>query len=187
MSSPVTEAFVPTFEKQIEEGGPVTVTHPEVTRYFMTIPEAAMLVLQSGAISKGGELFLLDMGEPVKIVDLAKNMIRLAGLVPDKDIEIVYTGLRPGEKLHEELLIAGEGVVSTAYDKIKICTHKNGFDKKRLFDQIEILSRVVENETDPNRALDIIKDLVPAYAIQSDQSENNHMDNVVELNAARKA
>jgi len=180
-------SVVPTFEKQIREGGPVTVTHPEVTRYFMTIPEAAMLVLQSGAISKGGELFLLDMGEPVKIVDLAKNMIRLAGLVPGKDIEIVYTGLRPGEKLHEELLMVGEGVVSTAYDKIKICTHKNGFDKKRLFEQIDILSRVVENETDPNRALDIIKDLVPAYAIQSDQSVNNFIDNVVELNAARKA
>lgn len=180
-------SVVPIFDKQIKEGGPVTVTHPDVTRYFMTIPEAAMLVLQAGAISKGGELFLLDMGEPVKIVDLAMDMIRLAGLVPNKDIEIVFTGLRPGEKLHEELLISGEDVISTAYDKIKICTHKNGFDKKRLFEQIDTLNHVVESEIDSNEALEIIKNLVPAFAIQSTKDTNEFKDNVLELNVIRKS
>jgi FlaA1/EpsC-like NDP-sugar epimerase len=179
-------SVVPTFEKQISNGGPVTVTHPDVTRYFMTITEAAMLVLQAGAISKGGELFLLDMGEPIKIVDLAKSMIRLAGLVPEKDIEIVYTGLRPGEKLHEELLISGEDVLSTAHERIKICKHKNDFNKKKIIEQMDILNRLIENETDPNAALNIIKVLVPAYAIQSGLSEKNFKDNVVELNTARK-
>jgi len=179
-------SVVPIFERQIKEGGPVTVTHPDVTRYFMTIPEAAMLVLQAGAISNGGELFLLDMGEPVKIVDLAKNMIRLAGLEPDRDIKIAFTGLRPGEKLYEELLICGEDVVSTAYDKIKICTHKNGFDKSRLFDKLDKLNHVVENETDPNAALDIIKDLVPAYAIQSGISASESLDNIIDIKTARK-
>lgn len=120
-------SVVPLFQKQIASGGPVTVTHPEVTRYFMTIPEAVMLVLQAGSIGKGGELFLLDMGEPVKIVDLAKNMIRLAGLVPDRDIRVEFIGLRPGEKLYEELLIDGEGVLDTAFDKIKVCNNANGF------------------------------------------------------------
>ncbi len=105
-------SVIPLFKKQIENGGPVTVTHPEITRFFMTIPEAAQLVIQAGAMAQGGEIFILDMGEPVKIDTLARDLIKLSGLVPDVDIEVKYTGLRPGEKLYEELLRAEEGVTS---------------------------------------------------------------------------
>ncbi|MDD6307845.1 MAG: nucleoside-diphosphate sugar epimerase/dehydratase [Clostridia bacterium] len=111
-------SVIPYFKKQIAYGGPVTVTHPEITRFFMTIPEAAQLVIQSGTLAKGGEIFILDMGEPVKIVDLAEKMIRLAGFEPGKEIKIVYTGLRPGEKLYEELLLKEEGITATKYKKI---------------------------------------------------------------------
>lgn len=113
-------SVVKLFEKQIGAGGPVTVTHPEIVRYFMTIPEAVSLVLQAGAYAKGGEIFVFDMGEPVKIDDLARKMIRLAGLVPDRDIQIIYTGLRPGEKLYEEVLMDEEGLQDTANRMIHI-------------------------------------------------------------------
>jgi len=109
-------SVVPKFEQQIRAGGPVTLTHPEIIRYFMTIPEAASLVLQAASIAKGGELFVLDMGRPVKIRELAQRMIQLYG--GGKDVEIVYTGLRPGEKLYEELLLAGEGIAKTENEKI---------------------------------------------------------------------
>ena len=112
-------SVVPIFKEQIAAGGPVTVTHPEMRRYFMTIPEAAQLVLQAFSIGKGGEVFVLDMGEPVKIVDLAKNLILLSGLQPDRDIKIQFTGLRPGEKLFEELNLQDEHLVPTSHDKIR--------------------------------------------------------------------
>jgi FlaA1/EpsC-like NDP-sugar epimerase len=156
-------SVVPLFQRQIASGGPVTVTHPEVTRFFMTIPEAVMLVLQAGSIGKGGELFLLDMGEPVKILDLAKNMIRLAGLVPDRDITIEFVGLRPGEKLYEELLIDGEGILDTAYEKIKVCNNANGFDEKILYEAIEQFNLLLKDSRDNEAVVEVLKKLVPAF------------------------
>ena len=113
-------SVIPRFQMQIEKGGPVTVTHPEIIRYFMTIPEACSLVLEAGTMGKGGEIFVFDMGEPVKIVDLANKMIQLAGLIPGKDINMEFTGLRPGEKLYEELVNKNEEVIPTHHKKIMI-------------------------------------------------------------------
>lgn len=153
-------SVVPLFKKQIESGGPVTVTHPEIIRYFMTIPEAVQLVIQAGAMAKGGEIFILDMGEPVKIADLARDMIKLSGLEPDVDIEIEYIGLRPGEKLYEELLLNEEGITATKYKKIYIAkpTFHNGetFEKE--------LSNLKELLFNSNAEVkDVIKRLVPNY------------------------
>ncbi len=111
-------SVIPTFLRQIQEGGPVLVTHPEMRRFFMTIPEAVQLVLQAGALGKGGELFVLDMGEPIKIVDLARDLIRLSGLEEGADIEIAYTGVRPGEKLYEEVFFGGEDIWPTNHPKV---------------------------------------------------------------------
>ena len=113
-------SVIPIFRRQIEQGGPVTVTHPDVTRYFMTIPEAVQLIIQAGAIGEGGEVFILEMGTPVKIADMARDLIRLSGKEPDRDIQIVYTGLREGEKLYEELITVGEGIVATRHKKIMV-------------------------------------------------------------------
>jgi len=113
-------SVIPIFQEQIEQGGPITVTHPEVTRYFMTIIEAVQLVIQAGALAQGGEVFILDMGEPIKIIDLAKDLIALSGYKED-EIEIIFTGLRPGEKMHEELLLDVETIEKTSHDKIFIC------------------------------------------------------------------
>jgi FlaA1/EpsC-like NDP-sugar epimerase len=117
-------SVIPRFRQQIENGGPITITDPNITRFFMTIPEACQLVLEAGAMGKGGEIFLFDMGESVKIVDLAKKMIKLSGLTLDKDIRIVFTGLRPGEKLYEELLAVNENTIPTHHKQILIAKVK---------------------------------------------------------------
>jgi FlaA1/EpsC-like NDP-sugar epimerase len=136
-------SVVPIFRKQIAAGGPVTVTHPEMRRYFMTIPEAAQLVMQAGAIGKGGEVFVLDMGQPVRILDLAVQMIRDAGLTPGEDIEIRFTGIRPGEKLFEELSHTDEQTQPTSHHKIRIWKLPS-VDPRRLEASIERLSSVVD-------------------------------------------
>ena len=151
-------SVIPLFRKQIEAGGPVTVTDPEMTRYFMTIPEASQLVLQAGAMGNGGEVFLLDMGEPVKIVDLAKNMIRLSGFEPNKDIRIEFTGLRPGEKLYEELLTAEEGTNTTTHKKIFEAALED-VDQEWLGQQIE---RFETCKTDMD-VINVLKDIVSTY------------------------
>lgn len=153
-------SVVPLFKKQIAKGGPITVTHPEVTRYFMTIPEAVQLVIQAGAMAKGGEIFILDMGEPVKIAELAKEMIHLSGLEPDVDIKIEYTGLRPGEKLYEELLLNEEDLKTTKNKKIFIAK-PTIVDAKQFKKELNNLKDVILGK---NKDLDnIIKTLIPTY------------------------
>ena len=151
-------SVIPLFKKQIESGGPVTVTDPEMTRYFMTIPEASQLVLQAGAMGKGGEVFLLDMGEPVKIIDLARNMIRLSGLEPDKDIHIKITGLRPGEKKYEELLTSEEGTNRTNHTKIFEAA-LDTVDRDWLMEKIGTFDSC---ETDMD-VIGVLQDIIPTY------------------------
>lgn len=153
-------SVIPLFKKQIAEGGPVTVTHPEIIRYFMTIPDAVSLVLQAGAYAKGGEIFVLDMGDPVKILDLAKNMIRLSGYKVDQDIKIEFTGLRPGEKLFEELLMDEEGMTDTPNKLIHI-GHPIDVDEVKLFHALRVLEQAAQSETDDMRL--IVESIVPTY------------------------
>ncbi len=153
-------SVIPLFKKQIEAGGPVTVTHPDIIRYFMTIPEAVSLVLQAGAYAKGGEIFILDMGEPVRIDDLAKNLIRLSGYTLGVDMEIKYTGLRPGEKLYEELLMDEEGLQETKNKLIHIGKPIQ-FNKDTFFDELEELKEIAYDESEDIRRY--IKKVVKTY------------------------
>lgn len=154
-------SVIPLFKEQIAAGGPVTVTHPDIIRYFMTIPEAVSLVLQAGYYAKGGEIFILDMGEPVKIDDLAKNLIKLSGLKPNEDIQIVYSGLRPGEKLYEEKLMAEEGLQKTRNDLIHIA-NPIMFDKTEFLEQLGQIIDVC-NSNDVKNTIRIIEMIVTTY------------------------
>ena len=156
-------SVIPRFKKQIRQGGPVTVTHPEITRFFMTIPEAAQLVLQAAAYARGGEIFVLDMGEPVKIYDLAKKMICLSGLRPEVDIPIRFTGLRPGEKLYEELLMQEEGLQKTAHSKIFVGQPLN-VSTEILEQHLKILEDVSAEDGDTIK--EVLSEIVPTYNLK---------------------
>lgn len=156
-------SVIPLFKKQINDGGPVTVTHPDIIRYFMTIPEACQLVLQAGAIAKGGEIFILDMGEPVKILDLAENLISLSGLVPYKDIDIVFTGLRPGEKLYEELLLNLENSDKTSFEKIYI-EKPEEHNTEELEKNLENLRQLGNSDASKDEIIKAIEKIVPTFS-----------------------
>jgi FlaA1/EpsC-like NDP-sugar epimerase len=166
-------SVIPHFKKQIESNGPVTVTHPEITRYFMTIDEACQLVLEAGAMGKGGEIYVFDMGKPVKILDLANNMIRLSGFRPNEDIAIEFTGLRPGEKLYEELLADKENTQPTHHQKIMIAKATHVFDNTK----IKLLDDLVEfiQQNNESKSFKVLKLLVPEFKTKTllEQIEEN--------------
>ena len=157
-------SVIPLFEKQIKAGGPVTVTHPDIIRFFMTIPEAVGLVLQAGAYAKGGEIFVLDMGEPMKILDLAKNMIRMSGYIPDEDIKIEFTGLRPGEKLYEETLMDEEGLQDTANHMIHIGKPIE-LNEEVFFEQLRELREATRKDLPSIK--EAVAKIVPTYTPQN--------------------
>ena len=152
---------IPLFEKQIAVGGPVTVTHPDIIRYFMTIPEAVSLILQAGTLAQGGEIFVLDMGEPVKILTLAENLIRLHGKTPYEDIQIKFSGLRPGEKLFEELLMSEEGLRETANKKIFIGKQIE-INEHEFIESIERI-REIANSNNSGKTVSELEKIVPTF------------------------
>ncbi len=172
-------SVIPFFKKQIANGGPVTVTHPEITRYFMTIPEACQLVLEAGAMGKGGEIYIFDMGKSIKIVDLAKKMIRLSGLELNKDIEIVFTGLREGEKLYEELLANEENTLPTHHDKIMIAKTQT-YEYEKIVQQLDRLSNDALKSRDRYLIVRSMKEIVPEFI--SNSSEYQVLDKEVYFN-----
>jgi FlaA1/EpsC-like NDP-sugar epimerase len=164
-------SVIPLFKKQIEKGGPITVTHPEITRFFMTIPEACQLILQAGSMGNGGEIFILDMGVPVRIADMAEDLIRLSGFEPYEDIDIKFIGLRPGEKLYEELITEGEGIVNTSHEKIMVLKGTS-CDLNILNGKLERMKRLMEaQDGDGIRAA--LKEILPEYAEQSEIADQH--------------
>ncbi|HVE61978.1 MAG TPA: nucleoside-diphosphate sugar epimerase/dehydratase, partial [Chitinophagaceae bacterium] len=176
-------SVIPRFRAQIQKGGPVTVTDPDITRYFMTIPEAVQLVLEAGTMGKGGEIFVFDMGKPVRIASLATQMIKLAGLIPDEDIKIVYTGLRPGEKLYEELLNEKETTLPTHHEKIKIAKVVTYPYEAILYDIEELI--LMGHHEDYIMLVKKMKDVVPEFI--SKNSEFEKLDNLKIVNYQPKS
>ena len=174
-------SVIPRFRSQIQKGGPITVTHPEITRYFMTIPEAVQLVLEAGTMGVGGEIYVFDMGKPVKIAALAKQMITLAGLVPDVDIKVIYTGLRPGEKLYEELLNEAEKTMPTHHEKIKIAKVINHPYEKVSHDIDELI--FLSSHDDNDILVKKMKDIVPEYISNNSRYEKLDRTKVIEKEA----
>ena len=168
------------FREQIERGGPVTITHPHIVRYFMTIPEACQLVLEAGSMANGGEVFVFDMGAPVKISDLAKKMIRLYGYIPNIDIPLKYTGLRPGEKLYEELLVDGESSVKTYHEKIMIAKVR-AIDQKTIINQFKLLENEIEGPNSSMQLVGLMKQLVPEFVSNNSEFEQLDTTKVVKL------
>jgi len=166
-------SVIPFFRQQIEKGGPVTVTHPEVNRFFMTIPEASQMILQAGMMGEGGEIFILRMGTPVKILDMARDLIRLSGKEPDVDIKIIFTGLRDGEKLYEELITVGEGIVPTEHRKVMVLRTNDLFNgikipqeaKKQLYREIDELAKIAARHDSKGIKIKL-KEIVPEYMPQ---------------------
>jgi len=156
-------SVIPLFKEQIRKGGPVSVTHPEMMRYFMSTSEAVLLVLEASAVGQGGEVFILDMGDPIKILDLAKEMIRLSGYEPDVDIPIVFTHIRKGEKLHEEILSAEEGVESTDYEKILRARSSNEMSFEVLMEKINLLIKISYENNKEEEIIKLLKEIVPTY------------------------
>jgi FlaA1/EpsC-like NDP-sugar epimerase len=169
------------FKDQIEKGGPLTVTHPNITRYFMTIPEACQLVLEAGSMGNGGEVFVFDMGSPVKIADLAKKMIRLYGMIPNIDINITYSGLRPGEKLYEELLTDGENTIKTYHDKIMIAKVRD-VDFNEIRKSFEEFAVQTSSSGDESTLVTTMKRMVPEYISQNSVFEHLDLGKVVGMN-----
>jgi FlaA1/EpsC-like NDP-sugar epimerase len=165
-------SVVPRFKHQIEQGGPITVTHPDITRFFMTIPEACRLVLQAGSMGENGEIYVFDMGEPVKIDDMARRMIQLAGFVPNKDIKIVYTGLRPGEKLYEELLTDSEITKPTHHEKIMVADVREYNLREVIVKLNELI--LCARRRDASQTVRLMKEIVPEFL--SNNSEFERMD-----------
>jgi FlaA1/EpsC-like NDP-sugar epimerase len=174
-------SVIKTFKKQLEKGGPITVTHPDIIRYLITIPEAVQLALQASVLGKGGEIFMLDMGKPIKIVDLAKDLIKLSGLEEGKDIKIVFTGLRPGEKLYEELFVDGENYEKTVHEKIFIARNSSDLVVENLIPRIECLiqSAVINNYPE---ILQGLMSLLPEYS-----PGKNHIDNIEKMTLSNQA
>ncbi|MEZ7971219.1 MAG: nucleoside-diphosphate sugar epimerase/dehydratase [Cyclobacteriaceae bacterium] len=168
------------FREQIERGGPVTITHPHIVRYFMTIPEACQLVLEAGSMANGGEIFVFDMGAPVKISDLAKKMIRLYGYIPNIDISLKYTGLRPGEKLYEELLVDGENSVKTYHEKIMIAKVR-AIDQKAIIDQFKLLENKIASPNSSMQLVGLMKQLVPEFVSNNSEFEQLDTTKVLKL------
>lgn len=176
-------SVIPRFKKQIESGGPVTVTHPDITRYFMTIPEACQLVLEAGSMGNGGEIFVFDMGQPVKIVDLARKMIKLSGLTPDDDVKIEYSGLRPGEKLYEELLNNAENTLATYHEKILIAKTRT-IEYESLVEQITNLIEPAKNQDSVVTVVKAMKNLVPEFVSNNSEFEKLDSPKIVNMTKA---